>query len=185
MRGRLLPTLLAALTAFVLGAGSAPAATSGGHITPGGPFTGTGGPLNWPFPCQGSTIAGQFNSFGNELGVIDEVSYEGCSSFFTVDISVDVPWTLTGVGHSDGVTSIDIDNIAGTITGPGCNFEVAGQAGTTFDNATSILTVHQDNSMVISVDPANDCLGLVNQGEHIAVLSDSYAINPPQVIVPA
>jgi len=186
MCGRLLSTLLAVLATLVLGVGTAPAAV-GLSVTPGGPFTGAGGPVDPPLTCAGSQIAGMFNTDGNSLGFIDEISYQNCSAggFLTIEISPHFPWVLQGIAHSNGVTSIAIDDIAADISGPGCNVVATGSVAATFDNATSILTVVEQNTMITFVDPANDCLGLISQGEHVSLLSNSYFISPPQVIEPA
>ena len=182
MRGRLLPTLLAVLATLGLGAGAAPATTVpvGWSITPGGPFTGAGGPVEGPFRCESSQIAGMFDVDGNSLGFIDEITYDSCvaGSFLTVEISTNLPWLLRGVSHANGLTNIDIDNMGAEVSGPGCRFEVAGSAAATYDNATSILTVRIQAIEIIYVDPSNDCLGLISAGEYVSLLSSSYVISP-------
>ncbi|MDQ3786992.1 MAG: hypothetical protein M3422_07090, partial [Actinomycetota bacterium] len=79
---------------------------------------------------------------------------------------------------------IKLTDIAATVTGPGCRYKVAGYATTSFDNATSVLTVHSDSSLVTYVDPGS-CFGLIYQGQHVSLLSRSYVISPRQVIEPA
>lgn len=186
---RLLSILLAVLTALVLGAGAVPATTApaGWSVTPGGQFTGDGGPVDGPFTCASSQIAGAFSMIGDALGFIDDISYQDCSWGYplVIEISPHPPWVLQGTAHANGVTSIDIDNVAASISGPGCLFEVTGSAATTFDNATSVLTVHNQNTMITSVDPAENCFGLINTGEHVSLLSNYYVISPPQIIGPA
>jgi hypothetical protein len=189
MRGRLLTTLLAVLTTIVLGTGTAPAVTAmaGWHITPGGTFGGSGGQVRGPsFTCGSSQITGQFNAFGDQLGAIRDIRYQSCTGgLLTVAISVQLPWTLTGVEHMDGVTTVNITGIAGTVSGPGCNYRVAGQAAATYVNTTGILSVTRDYSVVSYVDPASNCFGQVVQGQAATLLSSSYSISPRQVIVPA
>lgn len=184
MKARLLPALLAVLTTLVLGAGTAPAVPLDWSVTPGGAFTGVGGPVDVPLTCAGTTIAGVFNTGVSPLGIIDEMTYHGCAmgGVLPVQITLHFPWPLNGIDHANGVTSIHIDDIGASISGPACAFEVTGSAATSFDNATSVLTVHEQNTMITVVDPANDCLGLISAGERIPLLSDSYAISPAQVI---
>jgi hypothetical protein len=187
MRGRLPATLLAVLTTLVLGAGPVPAAapTAGLRVTPGGPFTGTSGSVYAPVACGSSRITGRFTSFSDSLGIIDGLTYQNCSGFLAVTVSVDVPWTMWATAHSNGVTAINLTGMAATVTWPGCRYKVAGQAGTSFNNGTGILTVHHDASTVTYVDPANGCFGLIAQGQRTTLLSGSYAISPRQVIEPA
>jgi hypothetical protein len=183
MRGRLLPTLLAVLTMLVLGAGEVPAtAAAGWRVTPGGPFAGSGGPVSLPgVTCGSSRITGRFISSGTALGVIDGITYQNCSGFLTVAVTAQGSWPMVPTSYSSGVTTINVTNIAAYVSGPGCTYQVAGQAATSFDNLTSILTVHSESSTVTS----GSCLGLVSPGQHTTILSRSYAISPRQVIEPA
>jgi hypothetical protein len=183
---RLFRTLLVVLLALVLGAGTGSAAAAGWSVTPGGPFTGVGGPLDPPLTCAGSQIAGRFTPGDDVLGVIDEVDYQDCvvGGLMTFEMVPIVPWTLHGVSHSAGVTALTIENVAAHAAGPGCAVTVEGSVTASFDNATSVLTVHGHHTTVTAVDPVDDCLGLIHTGEPAALLSNSYLISPAQEIVP-
>ncbi|GAB1516873.1 hypothetical protein JCM33774_89190 [Actinophytocola sp. KF-1] len=184
MRGRLLPILLAALTVLVLGVGAVPAATATGElrVSPGGLFTGTGGSVYAPpVNCGSSRVTGRFTSTGPPLGIIDGITYQNCSGFFAVTVSVDVPWTMSATAYSNGVTTINLTDMAATVTGPGCRYKVDGQASASFDNATSVLTVLHEAATVTEAS----CLGLISPGQRTRLLSGSYVISPSQVIEPA
>jgi hypothetical protein len=176
--------LLLTLVALVLGAGTASAVPAGWVVTPGGPYTGSGGPVDSPISCGGSRITGHLAPVGDLLGTIDDLTYQDCGSGtgFTITVSVHTPWSLRGLGHASGVTDIVIEDIAADLTAPACAVTVNGQAAARFDNVTSTLTVLNQGIVVTFVDPANDCFGLIAPGEHISLLSGSYAISPAQVI---
>lgn len=178
MRGRILPTLLAVLITFVLGA--TPASAAGWRVTPGGPFGGSGGRLSAPITCAGSSISGLFTVSGDRLGLINGVKYNGCSGTLAFSVTVDTPWLLVGIGYSAGVASIEIRNIRAYVSGPGCFFAVEGTAAASYDNSTGILSVLPNATTVIT--SVNGCLGLVSPGQRVSVLSPSYVISPRQVI---
>jgi hypothetical protein len=190
MRTRLLPALLAVLAALVLGAGTAPAATSvpaGWSVTPGGSFTGSGGPVDAPLSCAGTTITGVFSTGGSALlGVINRITHHSCTmgGFLAVQSAPRLPWHMNGLSHANGVTTMDITNITAQLSGPGCGLTVAGTATASYSNATGTLAVLTQNIVVTSVDPVNSCLGLIAPGSRIALLSRSYAISPRHIITP-
>jgi hypothetical protein len=186
MRTRLVPALLAVLAALVLGAATPTAATpvlAGWSISPGGSFFGTGGSVDAPITCTGTDISGTFATGGTTLGVISRISYRNCrsSSALTLSISPRLSWYMYGLSHVNGVTTLEIRNVAANITGPGCNLAVAGKVTATYSNATGILTV-LDHDTVVS--PGSSCLGLVAPGDTIALLSRSYTISPRHIITP-
>lgn len=161
MRGKLVP--LTVLTLLLTGGATANAAPFGRYIGYGGPVTSLG--------CTSMTIGGAANTV---LGDIDTAAYEGCSfSFgFNLDVVPRLPWQLSPTT----LTTYDVDDIEADISGPFCEASVYGSASVSYDSVTGVLTVDSQSMTVTDVDPANDCLGLITQGEHIQVLPDSYDV---------
>ena len=108
------------------------------------------------------------------LGDIDEAAYEGCSFSFGINLDVlpHLPWRLSPTT----LTTYAINDIEADISGPFCEAGVHGSASVSYDSGTGVLTVDSQSMTVTDVDPANDCLGLITQGEHIEVLPDSYDV---------
>jgi hypothetical protein len=186
MRTRILPALLAVMATLVLGTGTSVAAApvpAGWSVTPGGAFTGRGGPVDPPLACDGTDIAGVYSTVGNPLGTINRITYRNCTMFGlpTLQIIPHLPWTMNGLTYANGVTTMSITGIAASVNGTGCSFTAAGSATATYSNTTGLLTVVNQNTVVTSV---SGCLGLITQGTRVALLSRSYAISPPPVITP-
>jgi hypothetical protein len=175
-------------------AGNAAAAPATWTVDPGGDFSGTAGVTllevqesGIQLSCESSTVDGVAASgtgLDNPLATIPEepgIQFNDCSGPFGLTFEVDQvgDWVLNG-GSYDGndVTTGTIDNINADIVGPGCNATASGSVNATFTNSTDVLEVLPDFTLEISfVDPSNNCLGLINEGEH-ANFSGSYQITP-------
>lgn len=196
MRARLIGALAsgAALIVSAVVAGNAAAAPATWTVDPGGDFSGTAGVTllevqesGIQLSCESSTVDGVAASgtgLDNPLATIPEepgIQFNDCSGPFGLTFEVDQvgDWVLNG-GSYDGndVTTGTIDNINADIVGPGCNATASGSVNATFTNSTDVLEVLPDFTLEISfVDPSNNCLGLINEGEH-ANFSGSYQITP-------
>lgn len=196
MRARFIGALAtgAALIVSAVVAGNAAAAPATWTVTPGGPFSGTAGVTQLEvqesgiqLSCASSSVDGVAQSgsgLENPLATIPEepgIQFNDCSGPFGLTFEVDQvgDWVLNG-GSYDGsdVTTGTIDNINADIVGPGCNATASGSVNATFTNSTDVLSVLPDFTLVISfVDPVNNCLGLINEGEHANFAGD-YQITP-------
>lgn len=196
MRARLIGALAsgAALIVSAVVAGNAAAAPATWTVDPGGDFSGTAGVTllevqesGIQLSCESSTVDGTAASgsgLENPLATIPEepgIQFNDCSGPFGLTFEVDQvgDWYLNG-GSYDGidVTTGTIDNINADIVGPGCNATASGSVNATFTNSTDVLEVLPDFTLEISyVDPSNNCLGLINEGEH-ANFSGTYQITP-------
>lgn len=164
MRGNLFRVLLTAFAALVVGAGAATAAPLARYVGHGGPVPSLG--------CAATTIAGDVGLAG-ALGDVDHATYENCRMYIVrVDVRPRGPWQLSPVT----TTAYHIDDIEVAISGPGCAGVVEGSAEATYDSAAGVLTVDSQATVVTFVDPVNDCLGLVNEGEQLPVLADAYDV---------
>jgi hypothetical protein len=188
MRARLITALLAVLAAFVLGAGTTSAAVpvpAGWSVSPGGVFSGTGGAVDPPLNCTGTDFGGTFASGSGltTLAVISRLVYRNCKmpGVPTLGITLRLPWSMHGLTHANGVTTLEIRNVAANISGPGCNLSVAGKVTATYSNATGILTVVDHDTVV---GPGSYCLGLVAPGDTVALLSSTSTISPRHIITP-
>ncbi len=84
----------------------------------------------------------------------------------------------SGIQLSCASSTADGTAIEADIVGPGCNATVTGSVPVTFTNSTDVLSVQPEFTLVVTfVDPGNNCLGLINEGEH-ANFSGSYQITP-------
>ncbi|MFL6123239.1 hypothetical protein [Actinophytocola sp.] len=163
-------------------------------VTPGGAFHGTAGETlleiqesGIQLSCASSSVDGTAQSgsgLSNPLATIPEspgIQFIDCSGPFglTFEVTQVGDWALNGVSYDGSdVTTGTIDNINADIVGPGCNATASGSVNVTYSNSTSTLEVLPDFTLEVSfVDPDNNCLGLINQGEH-ANFSGSYAITP-------
>jgi hypothetical protein len=199
MRGRLIGALAAgaALVASVVISGTASAEDATWTVTagPGGAFTGSAGTTlleiqesGIQLSCVSATAAGTATpgtGVVNPLAQIPEnpgVKFNDCQGPFglTFEVVHVGTWFLNGVSYNSatGVTTGTLDNIEADIVGPGCNATVTGSVNVTFTNSTDVLSVQPDFTLLVSfVDPANDCLGLINQGEH-ANFDGDFTITP-------
>lgn len=78
--------------------------------------------------------------------------------------------------NAAGPSDYTIDGIEIGFAGPGCAGAVGGWAGASYGSATGVLTIVGQATVVTFVDPVSNCLGLVNVGEVVPVLSDSYDV---------
>jgi hypothetical protein len=196
MRARFIGVLAtgAALIASAAVAGNAAAEPATWTITPGGAVHGTAGETllevqesGIQLSCVASSVDGTAQSgsgLSNPLVTIPEspgIQFIDCSGPFGLSFEVDQvgDWVLNGVSYDGSdVTTGTIDNINADIIGPGCNATASGSVNATYTNSTDVLAVLPDFTLEISfVDPDNNCLGLINQGEH-ASFAGQYAITP-------
>lgn len=193
MRARLIGALAAgaalAVSAVITGTASAQPATW--TVTPGGPFTGAAGETilttesGIELFCTSSSAAGTAQSgsgLSNPLAQLPEgsVLFNDCQGPFGLTFTVAHigTWDLNGASYDGaGETTGTLDNITAQISGPACEATVTGSVNITYNN-DGTLTVLPDQTLTIStVDPANDCLGLITQGE-AAGFSGAYTIDP-------
>jgi len=193
MRARLFGSLVAgvALASAVVMAGNASAAPATWTVTPGGPFTGTAGETilttesGIELFCESSTATGEAASgtVENPLATLPEggVTFSDCQGPFglTFEVAHIGTWELNGVSYDGSdVTTGTLDNITAQISGPACEATVTGSVNGTYTNSTATLSILPEQTLTVSsVDPANDCLGLITQGE-AAGFSGDYSISP-------
>jgi hypothetical protein len=163
MRGTSFRVLITVLTLLLAGAGAAAADVSR--------YVGYGGPVGWP-RCDSTTIAGPVDA--GLLGGVDAVTYQNCQwvGGLTVEVDALLPWTMNATSPSAYV----IDDIEIDFAGPGCAGTVAGSANAWYDSGLGVLTVLDQGTVITYLDPSNDCFGLVQVGEPVPVLADSYSI---------
>lgn len=199
MRRRFLgmATVVAALTSVVIGATPASAA-AGWTVTPGGAATGTagetilkvrpaGGGDETVLNCQSSVAQiTAFSSTDNHVANIDDITFNQCllAGLLTFDVDAHTPWQLNALSFADPVVSGEIVGISATISGPGCLAEVSGSVVGSYDNSTGQLTVDDQFTLDIEVDPVDNCFFLIETGDE-AAFSGVYDVDPPQIITPA
>lgn len=167
-----------------------PAAAASWTATPGGPFTASGGdvilefhPSGVQFYCGYLVMEGVAAESGNPVAVFPEApgfAVDECSGPFGI-----VP-TYTQLGDWDmNAQSYDpaTDEVTGTITNvafqwewPACSAVFSGYLNFTYNNTTGRLEILPDVTLDISVDPANDCLGLISSGEMASVANVSSVV---------
>ncbi len=197
MRARLIGALAAGaalITSAVMAAGPAAALPDTWTVDPGGAFHGVAGETllevqesGIQLSCASSTADGTAQSgtgLSNPLASIPEtpgIVFNDCSGPFglTFEVTQVGDWSLNGAAYDGSdVTTGSIDGIEADIVGPGCNATVTGSVPVTFTNSTDVLSVQPEFTLVVTfVDPGNNCLGLINEGEH-ANFSGSYQITP-------
>lgn len=197
MRRSVMGSLVAglALVASATVAGTASAQQADWSISPGGDFDGLAGETILTIEesgiqlfCTSSTAGGTAQSgtgLSNPLATIPEVggiAFVDCQGPFGLTFEVEQvgDWVLNGTSYdaATGVTTGTIDGITADIVGPACNATVTGSVNATYTNSTAELAVAPDFTLEITfVDPANDCLGLITQGEH-ASFDGTYVIDP-------
>lgn len=189
----------AALFASALATGTASAAQQATWtIDPGGPFTGSAGvtlltiqETGVELTCSSASAAGTLKSGSgveNPLGDLPAggVKFNECTGPVGLTFTVDHlgTWHLNGSSYdaATGVTTGTLDDIEAVITGPGCDATVTGSVDITFTNDTEELTVLPNPTLLISrVDPTNNCLGLIEQGQH-AIFDGTFVVAPGQTI---
>jgi hypothetical protein len=196
MRARFIGALAtgAALIVSAAVTGSAAAEPATWTISPGGAVHGVAGETllevqesGIQLSCTSSTVdatAQSGSGLSNPLVTIPQspgIQFIDCSGPFglTFEVAQVGDWVLNGASYDGSdVTTGTIDNINADIVGPGCNATASGSVNATYTNSTGVLAVLPDFTLEISfVDPDNNCLGLINEGEH-ANFSGEYAISP-------
>jgi len=194
MRGRLLGALAAgaALVASAMISGTASAELADWTVTPEGAFSGNAGTTiltieetGIELACTSASVDGSADSGANPIATIPAtpgIQFNDCQGPFglTFEVTHVGTWDLNGVSYDagTGVTIGTIDNITANISGPGCEATVTGYVDGTYTNSTAVLAVLPNYTLDISfVDPANDCLGLIEQGQHSS-FNGSFTITP-------
>jgi len=197
MRARFIGAFIAgaALVLSAVVASPAAAVPALWTVTPGGAFTGSAGVTNLAIQesgialtCKTSTVSGTAKSgtgLSNPIASIPAspgIKFFNCSGPFGLTFTVTQvgTWALNGVSYASGtgITTGTLTNITANIVGPGCNATVTGFVNAKFTNSTDILQVINNYTLLVSfVDSVNDCLGLINTGEH-ASFAGSYKITP-------
>jgi hypothetical protein len=197
MRGRLISVLAtgaALLTSAVVVAGPAAALPDTWTVTPGGAVHGVAGETllevqesGIQLSCTSSTVDANAQSgsgLSNPLVSIPEspgIVFNDCSGPFglTFEVTQVGDWSLNAASYDGSdVTTGTIDGITAGIVGPGCEATVTGSVNVTYTNSTAALAVLPDFTLEVTfVDPSNNCLGLINEGEH-ANFAGTYTIAP-------
>src|SRR6476469_1881748 len=196
MRARFIGALAtgAALIVSAAVTGTASAEPATWTVSPGGAFHGTAGETllevqesGIQLSCASSSVDGTAASgsgLANPLATIPEspvIQFIDCSGPFglTFEVAQVGDWVLNGVSYDGSdVTTGKIDNIKADTIGRGRNATASGSVNATYTNSTSDLEVLPDFTLEISfVDPDNNCLGLINEGEH-ANFAGVYDIAP-------
>jgi hypothetical protein len=186
----------AALVASAMISGTATAEDATWTVSPEGAFSGTAGETiltieesGVELACTSATVDGVAHSGSNPIATIPAtpgIQFNDCQGPFglTFEVTHVGTWNLNGVSYDagTGVTTGTIDNITADIVGPGCNATVTGSVDATYTNGTHTLAVLPNFTLVISsVDPANDCLGLIEAGQHSS-FDGSFDISPALVV---
>ena len=140
--------------------------------------------------CESADAAGTANlgtGVANPIATLPAGStqFNNCSGPFGLTFTVTHvgTWELHGDSYASDVTTGRITNIEADISGPFCEATVTGEVNATFTNSSDELAVLPDQTLTISyVDPANDCLGLITQGE-AAGFSGTFAVTPGLTVV--
>ncbi|MFC4853370.1 hypothetical protein [Actinophytocola glycyrrhizae] len=203
MRGRLIGTIAAgvALAATTVMAGAASAAPLSWDVSrddggTSGDFTGAAGVTvlttesGIELTCDSASAAGTANlgsGVANPIATLpdDSTQFNNCSGPFGLTFNVDHQgtWELHGDSYSGGVTTGRITNIVADISGPFCEATVTGSVNATFDNSGNVLAVLPAQTLTVSsVDPNNDCLGLITQGEAAGFQGD-FVVTPGLTVI--
>jgi hypothetical protein len=196
MRGRLISVLAtgAALVTTMVVTGQASALPDTWTVTPGGAVHGVAGETllevqesGIQLSCSSSTVdatAQGGSGLSNPLVTIPEspgILFNDCSGPFGLTFTVTQvgDWSLNAASYDGSdVTTGTIDGITAGIVGPGCEATVTGSVNVTYTNSSAVLAVQPDFTLEVTfVDPSNNCLGLINQGEH-ANFDGAYTIAP-------
>jgi len=198
MRNRVTVMLAAgaAMIASAVFVGPAAAVPATWTITPGGSFTGTAGTTilevqesGVQLSCESAGATGEAKTGSgnsNPLATISDTDFNTCTGPFGLVFGVEHGgvWTLNGASYNatTGVTTGTIENIVADITGPGCIAQVTGTVDATYTNSTAELRVLPNFTLLVaSVDPTENCFGLINTGEH-ASFDGVYEVDPAQTI---
>jgi hypothetical protein len=197
MRARFVGVLAtgAALFTTMVATGQASALPDTWTVTPGGAIHGTAGETllevqesGIQLSCTSSTVdatAQSGSGLSNPLVSIPEspgIVFNECSGPFglTFEVTQVGDWALNAASYDSatGTTTGTIDGIEADIVGPGCEATVNGSVNATYTNSSAALEVLPDFTLEVTfVDPSNNCLGLINEGEH-ANFAGTYTISP-------
>jgi len=117
---------------------------------------------------------------------IDGITFSDCllAGLITFDVEADTPWTLHASGISGDEVAGQIRGISATIVGSGCLATVGGFVDGVYDNGDAELRVTPNFTLeILSVDPIDDCLGLIAEGD-TASFDGDFAVTPGQVLAP-
>ncbi len=122
-----------------------------------------------------------------QLGTIDDISWGSCSGPLGLTFEVipqNLPWSINGESYADGVTTGYIGGVVASLSGPGCEATVEGEAPGTYDNATDTLAPHPIEGSphtltVTSVDSLANCFGLISTGD-VVTFEGAYVVTPGQ-----
>ncbi|HEY0638026.1 MAG TPA: hypothetical protein VGD67_10295 [Pseudonocardiaceae bacterium] len=181
-------------------AGSAPAAPEQPTaaaipvtVTPGGPFTATGGPFVIRFDsghsitCQGWRMGGDFTA---EFLMLPPVSLSGCTpSWVFTPLTVTVPqWPFDWVFYSQSIDAAfgQTPDVAIRVTSAQCSFTINGLNEFSYENATGRLGVGgQIGPGGLVANNVSGCFGAVRPGDRAKLGRGYLQVSPFQVVRPA
>jgi hypothetical protein len=196
MRVRLIGALAAGAALLVSAVVAVPAAAQPATwtVSPGGAFHGVAGETlletlesGIQFGCASSTLDGEApggTGLSNPLASFPEtpgITLNDCSGPFGIVFEIDPvgEWHFNGASYDGSdVTTGTIDDLQLDVVAPGCNASLSGSLDATYTNSTGTLKVLPNFTVVFSyVDPVNNCLGIINTGDH-ASLNTAYVLSP-------
>jgi len=207
MRTRLGGTLLGAAVAATVACLTVTPALAGLHtatwtVTPGGSVTGTAGTTilkdattGTMLTCASSQATGTVKSgsgLTNPLGSIAMLTFTNCAGPLGISFSASTtgpfPLNATSYNAKKGVTTGNITNIHGSISGPLCSATVDGTSATAnngtvkahYKNHTGKLTVLTTGGN-LHIYNVSGCFGLINSGD-AATFSGAHSLSPKQTI---
>ena len=198
---RSLSAIPAGVLAAVLGAATAPAATTW-TVRPGGPVSMVSGKFGLKdtttgsvLTCQSSALSGTLKSgsglAGTGIGSVPAVSFTNCTSplgFRFILQPRDLPWhvNFSSYNAATGVVKTSISHLQIGLSFPDCTAVIDGTSGTASDgtiessysNGTGVLRVTGDDLHIYRV---HGCLGIITNGNPVAV-SATYTMSPKQAV---
>lgn len=184
-RKRWLSSLAAALVASAVFTAPAAALAETWTITPGGPFDGValGEPVvtiqetGMELSCAGADVSGTAKSGS---GLTNPLASLPAPGFLFRDCHAPLgfafTWVFGGselVCHSYDGAGVSLCRLAGLVIdmyGPGCTARITGDLDVSYTNGSGRLRVLPGAPLVFDhIDPAADCLGHYQQGQHLEV----------------
>lgn len=167
---------------------AAPAAAQSTLSDPGGPFTASGGPAIMTaggaaeVSCDWLVLHGiaPVGPSGNPLAVFPEfpgAEFSGCTNLAT--FTQVGTWEMNGASSDSDTITGTIDNVEVDLAAPGCVASFRGFLNFVYSQMSGQLEILADATLIASVDPVNDCLGLISSGEH-ASMSVDLSVDPIQ-----
>lgn len=191
--------VLPTVAALVLATAS-PAAAADWTVTPGGPFVADGGDVSFFFEetgiewyCSSLRLEGiaRSGTGGNPVAVLPEsppgAVFSGCTGPFGIvpEYTQIGDWTMDADSYdpvTDTVTGT-IQNVAFDWDWPGCHATFGGSLNYRYHNSSGQLEILPDPTLTdIFVDPANDCLGIVDGTETASIVNTSTVVPPLQIV---